>query len=606
MSDASDMELIRQYADYGSGAAFAELVHRYTNLIYSVALRFVGNCQDAEDVTQAVFVILARKAASLRHRTVLAGWLYETTRLAAKGFLRNSGRRHIREQEAYMQSLDEAKSESIWRQLAPHLEEAMARLNEKERALVVLRFYEDRSMAETATLLGIEEWAARKRLERAVEKLRLFFTRRGLAVPAAALTAAIAANSVQAAPPFLAKTIAVAMLAKGAAPPASIATLAKGVLKIMAWSKVETVIVSAIIIGVTAYSVVQQQDRFKLREQNDALEQKVAQLRGQLSARQSARPRFPAPFVHFEAAPPAKAQPAENVVDRNIHKPARLTSEQVEAYLKASGRNAASLLAAFRTSGDPVLLKEAMEKFPNDPQVAFEAVAAGNLSPDEQRQWLNAFEKAAPDNALANYLSALNDFNSGQTEQALQEMAAAAGKSFQDYTLSRMQADEEAYMAAGYSIVDAEAQATSQLLLPQLAQFKQLSEDTMQLAAAYNQAGDSSSARSVLQMAANLGQCYASPSPGEAEISQLVGMYIEQQALQAMPPDSPYGSGGQTVQDVLNELTQEKGTLLQLNQEAGPLLSGLSDQDWVTYKNHWIMFGEQNALQWVVGKFGHQ
>src|ERR1019366_1494990 len=100
----------------------------------------------------------------------------------------------------------------------------------------------------------------------------------------------------------------------------------------------------------------------------------------------------------------------------------------------------------------------------------------------------------------------------------------AGGKPFQDYTLNRVQADEEAYMAAGYSIVDAEAQATSKLLLPQLAQFKQLSEDTMQLAGAYNQAGDSSSAQSVLQMAANIGQFYASSSPGEPEISQLVGM----------------------------------------------------------------------------------
>ena len=429
-----------------------------------------------------------------------------------------------------------------------------------------------------ATLLGIQEWAARKRVERAVEKLRLFFTRRGIAVPAAALTAAMAAHSVQAAPPSLAKTIAVATLAKSAAPSASIATLVKGVMKIMAWSKAETVMVSAVIVGLTAYSVVQQQDRLKLRELNNASEQKVAQLHEQLSARPRATPHFPAPPVRFEAPPSAKAQPAENVVERNINKPGKLTSEQIAAYLKSSGRNAATLLAAFRTSGDAALLKEAMEKFPNDPQVAFEAVTAGNLSPEDQRQWLNAFEKAAPDNALANYLSALNDFNSGQTEQALREMAAAAGKSFQDYTLIRVQADEEAYSAAGYSIPDAAAQATSKLLLPQLAQFKQLSEDTMQLASAYNQAGDSSSAQSVLQMAANLGQSYASPSPGEAEISQLVGIYIEQKALQAMPPDSPYGSGGQTVQDALNQLTQQKTALVQLDQEAGPLLSAMSDQ----------------------------
>ena len=88
MSDANDMELVREYARHNSESAFAELVRRHINLVYSVALRFTGNTGDAEDVTQAVFIILARKAGSLRDGTVLTGWLYETTRLTAAGFLR--------------------------------------------------------------------------------------------------------------------------------------------------------------------------------------------------------------------------------------------------------------------------------------------------------------------------------------------------------------------------------------------------------------------------------------------------------------------------------------------------------------------------------------
>ena len=104
MLDANDMELLRDYARRNSESAFAELVQRHLPLVYSAALRHVEIPAHAEEITQAVFVILARKAASLRENTVLAGWLYETTRLTALSFLRGERRRHLREQEAYMQS----------------------------------------------------------------------------------------------------------------------------------------------------------------------------------------------------------------------------------------------------------------------------------------------------------------------------------------------------------------------------------------------------------------------------------------------------------------------------------------------------------------------
>jgi hypothetical protein len=119
----------------------------------------------------------------------------------------------------------------------------MSRLNEKERTLLALRFFENKTGAETAALLGIREWAAHKRTERAVEKLRAFFTQRGIVLPAAVLTAAISANSVQAAPVALAKTVTAVAIAKGAAATASTLTLVKGALKIMAWAKMRTTIV---------------------------------------------------------------------------------------------------------------------------------------------------------------------------------------------------------------------------------------------------------------------------------------------------------------------------------------------------------------------------
>jgi RNA polymerase sigma factor (sigma-70 family) len=244
MPDANDMDLLREYACDHSEPAFAGLVQRHINLVYSVALRYTGNSEDAQDVTQAVFIILARKAAGLRERTVLTGWLYETTRFTAARFIRTRVRRQIREQEAYMQfSLNEPDADGVWRQLSPLLEEAMTQLGEKDRTLLALRFFENKSGAETAAALGIQEWAVHKRTARAVEKLRSFFSRRGVSVSAGVLIAAVSANSLQAAPAGLAVTVTAAA-AKGAAVSGSTLTLVKGALKLMAWAKAKTAIIA--------------------------------------------------------------------------------------------------------------------------------------------------------------------------------------------------------------------------------------------------------------------------------------------------------------------------------------------------------------------------
>jgi RNA polymerase sigma factor (sigma-70 family) len=168
MPNVDDMDLMQEYAARQSETAFAGLVNRHINLVYSVALRYVGNSQDAQDVTQAVFVILSQKTVSLCQRTNLTGWLYETTRFTASQLLRTRARQRSRDQEAYMQStLSDSETDGAWRQLAPHLEDAMTRLNEKDRTLLALRYFENKTGAETAALLGIQEWAVHKRTARA-------------------------------------------------------------------------------------------------------------------------------------------------------------------------------------------------------------------------------------------------------------------------------------------------------------------------------------------------------------------------------------------------------------------------------------------------------
>ncbi len=253
MHDASDMELLREYARQNSEAAFAELVRRHVNLVYSAALRHVGIAAQAEEITQAVFVILTRKAASLPETLILDAWLFETTRLTAFSFLRGERRRQFREQEAYMQSvLQESAPDPVWPQLAPLLDEAMMRLGRHEREAVVLRFFKGRSLGEVATALNIKESAAQKRVSRALEKLRNHFARRGVDSTAAAIGDAISAHSIQAAPVALAKTVTAVALAKGAAASTSTLTLIQGALKIMAWTNAKTAIVTCAVVLFTA------------------------------------------------------------------------------------------------------------------------------------------------------------------------------------------------------------------------------------------------------------------------------------------------------------------------------------------------------------------
>jgi RNA polymerase sigma factor (sigma-70 family) len=242
MHELDDHTLLRQYAEQNSETAFAALVARHVDKVYSTALRHTRNVHAAEEITQAVFVILAKKSGRLGAKVILSGWLYETARLTALTFIRSEIRRARREQEAHMTTaLNENESE-VWPHIAPLLDDALAKLSAADRHAVVLRYFDGKSLGEVGAALGASEDAAKKRVTRAVEKLRGWFTKRGVTLTATVFTAAISANSVQAAPLGLAATVT-ATAVKGVAVSGSTLTLIKGALKIMAWTKAKTAIV---------------------------------------------------------------------------------------------------------------------------------------------------------------------------------------------------------------------------------------------------------------------------------------------------------------------------------------------------------------------------
>jgi RNA polymerase sigma factor (sigma-70 family) len=263
-----DMKLVREYASRQSEQAFETLVQRNVNLVYSAALRQVHNPHLAEEITQTVFVILARKAASLAPQTALPGWLYRTTHYVSAAALKIQHRRERREQEAYVQAMmQEAQTDSAWEQFSPLLDEAMSQLRDRDRDAIVLRYFQNRSLREVGAVLGVDEYAAQKRVGRALERLRSIFAKRGINSTVTIIIGAISANSVRAAPVALTKSVTTVALTKGTIAGASTLTLIKTALKLMAWTNAKTAAVAVAVIIVatgTTTLVIQHQHKPQL------------------------------------------------------------------------------------------------------------------------------------------------------------------------------------------------------------------------------------------------------------------------------------------------------------------------------------------------------
>jgi RNA polymerase sigma factor (sigma-70 family) len=209
MNGLTDPQLLREYTERRTEAAFGELVRRHVDFVYSAALRMVRDAHLAEDVTQGVFLALSRSAGKLTERSVLSGWLHRTTQNLAANTVRSNVRRRTREQGvAAMNDLLSAEpSATTWEEIAPHLDAALGELSEPDRDALLLRYFERKSAHEMAQTLGTSEEAAQKRVSRAVDRLRELLAKRGVTAGAGGLVVLISANAVHAAPVGLALSI---------------------------------------------------------------------------------------------------------------------------------------------------------------------------------------------------------------------------------------------------------------------------------------------------------------------------------------------------------------------------------------------------------------
>ena len=274
MNDLTDQQLLRDYAERQSEAAFAELVRRHVDLVYSAALRMVCDSHLAEDVTQAVFLALAQNARQLTDRPVLSGWLHRTAQNIASKSVRTEVRRRAREQEAVaMNELLAHESDAAWENIAPHLDTALGELSEPDRDALLLRYFERKSAREMAQTLNVSEEAAQKRVNRAVERLREFFSKRNVTVGASGLAVVISANAVQASPVGLATSIPAAALIGTFQTSTAIAATTKSIVM----TTLQKTVVTAVLATAIGVGIYEAQHASQLQQEVQTLQEQQIQ-----------------------------------------------------------------------------------------------------------------------------------------------------------------------------------------------------------------------------------------------------------------------------------------------------------------------------------------
>jgi RNA polymerase sigma factor (sigma-70 family) len=268
-----DWQLLKSYGRDDSQDAFTEIVRRHVNLVYSAALRQMREAELARDVTQLVFANLARRAKSLKPKGTLAGWLYRDASFTSREILRRERRRVAREQEAV--AMQDIEMSHDWARIQRGLDDALSQLGQTDRDAVLLRFFGQCSLKDVGSALGMEEDTARKRVSRALEKLRLLLARQGITTTNDALSSALTTHAVQIAPAGLAAGILATSLTGSAA-----ATGTSTFIELLTMTTKVKATIAALAVAATVGTplYLQRAENKSLRVQNQALLAENSQL----------------------------------------------------------------------------------------------------------------------------------------------------------------------------------------------------------------------------------------------------------------------------------------------------------------------------------------
>jgi hypothetical protein len=273
----------------------------------------------------------------------------------------------------------------------------------------------------------------------------------------------------------------------------------------------------------------------------------------------------------------------------------QLTAEQQAEYLRQYGTNIETLLATQNTN----YIRLAAQLFPDDPRVQY-AVLAREVFPEARREWLDRFKSSAPDNAIADYLSARDYLKAGDREHALKDLANASRKThFNDYSVEQMLNMEEAQLTAGRTLVEAKAAAGTGLFVPQLSQFKGLAQDLQKMQSEFLGAGDMASAEGLGQMGHSLSEHLINGESSRTLISQLVGMAIDRIVLKSLPPNSQPAFLNGTVQQRLDEMTEWRKNARPLLSDFGGMMERASETEVIGFFDRMKLQGEWRAMQWL-------
>jgi RNA polymerase sigma factor (sigma-70 family) len=285
MQSKSDAQLLHEYVEDGIEPAFTEIVTRYTNLVYSAAARQTDSPDIAAEITQSVFVTLARGAGALSARLAedasLAGWLCRSARNISLKLRRDEFRRHSRERQAMQDLSPTSETTPDWERLRPVLDEAMSKLSDPDYDALVMRFFNNQDLRSVGRALGVTDDTAQKRVSRALDKLREYLFRRGIKTTAAALVIVLSANAVQTAPVGLAVAISSAATLAGTTIASTAITATTNAVAMSILQK--TLIILAVAAGGATPLIIQHNAQVKLSAENQSLRQQIDQL-AQLTA----------------------------------------------------------------------------------------------------------------------------------------------------------------------------------------------------------------------------------------------------------------------------------------------------------------------------------